>query len=482
MQEPRHTTPLLPMARLPWHRTLVGKVVVFMLLGVLFAYLTGALSGFLIVERGAREQWWREAEINAQIVSATVRRIYTAVAVKTDESGQVTHIISQRPIGDEASVLETGFSPIDVLALASAQTRNNVWLMSKSSQGFLSVVADALNNTSDSTVTLKVNQWKTEAEAADFYVGFATIGNEEHFISSLPIITPNGQILGVIVSTIGQKEILYQVRNKLISRALWALLTVLIATALLVTLLMRQLFQPVPLLVRSLTEIAKNKTANATPFTDRNDEIGRMAKAIDTLRKKVIEREHLLEVKDEALRFQHLAHHDGLTKIANRVQLNDALKAAVNSLLQGKIFNVMLFDLDHFKAVNDSLGHAAGDALLIEASQRVQGLLSHNDLVARLGGDEFAIIQPVARSAKKEAEVLAGAIVDALREPYHIDHQGVQLGVSVGVATAPIDGSNSHDLMRHADLALYAAKAQGRGRYMFYLSGMTMDTGTIEKR
>lgn len=271
-------------------------------------------------------------------------------------------------------------------------------------------------------------------------------------------------------------------RNDLISKAFWALLGVLIATALLVTLLMRQLFKPVPALVRSLTDIAKNQTANATPFTDRNDEIGRMAKAIDALRKKVIEREHLLEVKDEALRFQHLAHHDELTKLPNRIQLNDALKAAVHSLLQGDVFNVMLFDLDHFKEVNDSLGHAAGDALLIEASQRVQGLLTDNDLVARLGGDEFAIIQPVSRSAKTEAEALAGAIVAALREPYQIDNQDVQVGVSVGVATAPADGRNSHDLLRHADLALYAAKAKGRDRYMLYTAGMTMDAGIIEKR
>lgn len=482
MHDPQHKSASLPMTKLPWHRTLVGKVVVFMLLGVLFAYLMGALSGFFMVERGAREQWWREAEVNAQIVSATIRRIYTSVAVKTDKTGQVTHIISQRPIGDEESVLETGFSPIDVLALASAQTRNNVWLMTKSSQGSLEIVADALNTPSDPAASLKVSAWQTKAEAADFYVGFARIGNEEHFISSLPIVTSDGQLLGIIVATIGQKEGLYQMRNDLINKAFAALLLVLVATALLITLLMRQLFQPVPVLVRSLTEIAKNQTANTTPYTDRNDEVGRMAKAIDALRKKVIEREHLLEVKDEALRFQHLAHHDELTKLPNRVQLNDALKTAVHSLLQGEVFNVMVFDLDHFKAVNDSLGHAAGDALLIEVSQRVQELLTPNDLVARLGGDEFAIIQRVARSATKEAEALAGAIVATLREPYLIDNQDVQVGVSVGIATAPDDGSSSHDLLRHADLALYAAKANGRDRYMLYIAGMTMDAGIIEKR
>lgn len=481
MQELRHASVSSPNGKLPWHRSLVGKVVIFMLLGVLFAYLMGALSGFFMVERGAREQWSREAQVNTQIVSATIRRIYTSVAVDTDDTGQVTHIISPRAIGDEESVLETGFSPVDVLALASAQTRNNVWLFAESSQGTLEMVADA-RNSSDPTVKLGVSTWQSLVQAADFYVGFADIGNEEHFISSLPIVTSGGQLLGVVVSTIGQKGTLYEMRNDLIHKAFLALLAVLVATALLVSILMRQLFRPVPVLVRALTDIAKNQTQSTTPYTHRNDEIGRMAKAIDALRKKVIEREHLLKVKDEALRFQHLAHHDELTKLPNRIQLNDALKAAVHSLHQGDVFNTMLFDLDHFKEVNDRLGHAAGDALLIQVSQRVQGLLTENDLVARLGGDEFVIIQRVSSNAQEEAKVLAGGIVATLHEPFQIDTQVIQIGVSVGISTAPTDGDNGYDLMRNADIALYAAKAKGRGRYMLFTPGMKMATNTVREK
>ncbi|WP_417585913.1 diguanylate cyclase domain-containing protein [Nitrincola sp.] len=478
MQERQHADA----TGLPWHHTLVGKVVMFMLLGVLFAYLTGALSGFFMVERGAREQWKREAQVNAQIVSATIRRIYTSVAVATDDTGQVTHIISQRPIGDEESVLETGFSPVDVLALASAQTRNNVWLFAKSADGSFKVVADALNGSTDSPASLTVAAWQTNTNATDFYVGFAKIGYEEHFISSLPIVSADNQLMGVVASTIGQKEGLYRIHNDLIGKVFVALLVVLIATALLVTVLMRQFFKPVPILVKALTDIARNQTTHQTPYTERNDEIGDMAKAINALRKKVIEREHLLEVKDEALRYQHLAHHDALTKLPNRVQLNDALKAALQALNQGIVFNVMLFDLDHFKAVNDSLGHGAGDALLVEASQRVQTLLNPNDLVARLGGDEFAIIQQVIVNAPNEAMALAGNIVSALRKPFLIDEQNIQIGVSVGISNAPIDGDNSHDLLRKADLALYAAKAKGRDCYMLYTEGMTMDAWVIDKR
>lgn len=482
MRDSYNVNSLEPTTKLPWHRSLVGKVVIFMLLGVMFAYLMGSLLGFMMVERGAREQWWREAQINAQIVSSTIRRIYTFVAVTTDKSGQVTHIISQRPIGDEQSVLETGFSPVDVLALASAQTRNNVWLFATSSDGSLHAVADALNDSPITPAGLAVNDWQDQRQSSDFYIGFADIAGEEHFISSLPIVTSDGQLLGAVVSTIGPSEGLFHMRNDLINKTLLTLLVVLVATALLVTLLMRQLFKPVPSLVRSLTEIAKNQTENATPYTDRNDEIGRMAKAIDALRKKVIERENLLDVKEEALRFQHLAHHDELTKLPNRVQLNDALKAAVNALAEGQVFNVMLFDLDHFKAVNDSLGHAAGDALLVEVSQRLKRLLTDNDLVARLGGDEFAIIQKVTWNAAEEAESLACQLVTRLQEPFQFDRHEVQIGVSVGVATAPTDGKSGHDLLRNADIALYAAKYKGRGRYMFYTKGMKMDADLREQR
>ncbi|WP_040479931.1 diguanylate cyclase domain-containing protein [Vreelandella boliviensis] len=482
MQQPPRANSSATVTKLPWHQTLVGKVVVFMLLGVMFAYLMGALSGFLMVERGAREQWRREAQVNAQIVSATIRRIYTSVAVSADETGQITRIISQRPIGDEESVLETGFSPVDVLALASAQTRNNVWLFGATPEGSLKVVADALNASPDSEAALTVSTWQSTAEATDFYVGFALVGSQQHFISSLPIVTPDGKLLGVVVSTIGQRDVLYQMRNDLIGKALMALLAVLVATALMLSILMRHLFRPVPTLIRSLAAIAKNQTQSPTPYTARNDEIGRMAKAIDALRKKVIEREHLLDIKDEALRFQHLAHHDELTKLPNRIQLNDALKAAELSLLQGDVFNVMLFDLDYFKDVNDSLGHAVGDALLIDVSQRVQGLLKDNDLVARLGGDEFAIIQRVAGSApEEEAKALADNIVATLGAPFQIEAQEITISVSVGIARAPVDGDTSYDLLRNADIALYAAKAKGRNRYMLFASGMKMMANTDER-
>ena len=461
-------------ASLPWHRTVVGKVAIFMLMGVIFAYLMGAMLGFTMVERSARDQWGREAQMNAQMVSATIRRIYTSVAVRTDPGGQVTQLVSTRPIGDEESVLSTGFSPIDVLALASAQTRHNVWLFSLTNSRRFTPVANAYSDAAGELVFPNAAELGNAPFANDFYVGFARIGGEAHFVSSLPIISPQGDLHGVVVSSIGLKSELYHLHRELILKIVASLGVVLLATALLLSMLMHRLFKPVPRLIRALTHIAHNRADRATPYTWRSDEIGCMAQAIETLRKKVEEREHLLEVKEQALRYQHLAHHDALTKLPNRVHFNDALQEAVTQAPHGAPFNVMIFDLDRFKAVNDTLGHAAGDTLLIEASQRVQALLEESDLVARLGGDEFSIIQQARHDGLAKAQQLAHQLVEVLKEPFSIDGHEVHIGVSVGIALAPRDGTSSHSLLRSADVALYTAKAMGRGRYAVFNPAMTM--------
>ena len=124
--------------------------------------------------------------------------------------------------------------------------------------------------------------------------------------------------------------------------------------------------------------------------------------------------------------------------------------------------------------MNDTLGHAAGDTLLIEASQRVQALLEESDLVARLGGDEFSIIQQARHDGLAKAQRLAHQLVEVLKEPFAIDGHEVHIGVSVGIALAPRDGTSSHSLLRSADVALYTAKAMGRGRYAVFNPAMTM--------
>jgi len=131
---------------------------------------------------------------------------------------------------------------------------------------------------------------------------------------------------------------------------------------------------------------------------------------------------------------------------------------------------VLYLDLDHFKQVNDTLGHPVGDALLTAVAARLQGCLRERDVIARLGGDEFAIIQ--ADSDAKEASALAERIVETLSSPFEIKGHQVLVGTSVGIAIVPDDGMNADQLLKCADMALYKAKNDGRGTFRFFESEM----------
>ncbi len=166
-------------------------------------------------------------------------------------------------------------------------------------------------------------------------------------------------------------------------------------------------------------------------------------------------------------RLQHLAHHDLLTGLANRVTLHEALGASLQAQRPGVM---MVIDLDHFKAVNDSMGHAAGDELLRRVAQRLRDCVSDGDLVVRLGGDEFALL---AFSAPTEgaAGAIAERVAQALATPCEVAGRRVTVGASIGMAMLPgsvHDGGSVDELMGRADLALYDAKEGGRGRHTMF--------------
>ena len=168
----------------------------------------------------------------------------------------------------------------------------------------------------------------------------------------------------------------------------------------------------------------------------------------------------------------HMALHDALTDLPNRVLLNERLEHALTRVRRGEIVAVHLLDLDHFKTVNDTLGHPAGDQLLKMVTERLQELVRETDTVARMGGDEFAVLQ-VAIGQPADATALALRIIEAVSAPYTIDGQQVVIGTSVGIAVGPSDGMSPDQLIRNSDLALYRAKADGRGTYRFF--GPEMD-------
>ena len=175
-------------------------------------------------------------------------------------------------------------------------------------------------------------------------------------------------------------------------------------------------------------------------------------------------------------RIHRLAHHDALTGLENRFALNVRLEQQLAAARrQNAPVAVLFIDLDHFKKINDSLGHAAGDKLLVGAAERMKDLLREVDTLARLGGDEFIIVLAGPLTPDSVTGV-AVRVVDALSQPYQLGGATAHSGCSVGVALFPDDGEDASTLIRHADMAMYAAKREGRGNFQFFSPEMNAAT------
>ena len=178
--------------------------------------------------------------------------------------------------------------------------------------------------------------------------------------------------------------------------------------------------------------------------------------------------EDVTEQRTEAARIQFLAHHDTLTGLPNRLLLNDRIKIAVAQAVRARgLAGVMFLDLDKFKAINDTLGHAVGDLLLIEVSKRLKLAVRESDTVARLGGDEFVVVLPGLKT-REDATVVAKKVRAALAEPYQLGDHAVNTSPSIGVVLYPDDTRDAEALVKCADTAMYAAKQAGRNQYLFY--------------
>jgi diguanylate cyclase (GGDEF)-like protein len=180
--------------------------------------------------------------------------------------------------------------------------------------------------------------------------------------------------------------------------------------------------------------------------------------------------EDISEQRRSESRIEHMAHHDALTGLANRVLFHIRLGEAMGRCRRDECFAVHYLDLDHFKAVNDTLGHPVGDALLREVTQRLTREVRQHDTVARLGGDEFAIVQAIRHPADSTA--LARRLIEVLSAPYDINGNRVIIGTSIGIALVPEDGDDVDEIIKNADMALYRSKAEGRGRYQFFEADM----------
>ena len=163
----------------------------------------------------------------------------------------------------------------------------------------------------------------------------------------------------------------------------------------------------------------------------------------------------------------HLARHDMLTNLPNRVLFRERLEREFANTESDSGFAVHYLDLDNFKNVNDTFGHPIGDELLKIVASRLKAVVSRTEFVARFGGDEFAIVQTGVKTPQ-QCSALASRIIERIGEPYDIEGRHIVIGTSIGIAIAPADGKNSDQLLKNADMALYLAKGDGRGMHRFF--------------
>ncbi|MGA2779967.1 MAG: EAL domain-containing protein [Steroidobacteraceae bacterium] len=178
--------------------------------------------------------------------------------------------------------------------------------------------------------------------------------------------------------------------------------------------------------------------------------------------------------RELSLRMSHLAQHDGLTDLPNRILLYDRLSQAITlAKRRRKKLAVLFLDLDRFKHINDSLGHALGDRVLQSVAERLRHCVRSTDTVSRQGGDEFVVLLSEVRKLH-DAAVCAEKILAALSEPFAVDHHNLYVTASIGISTYPDDGTDADTLMKHADLAMYQAKDSNANTYRFFERQMTL--------
>ena len=213
------------------------------------------------------------------------------------------------------------------------------------------------------------------------------------------------------------------------------------------------------------------------PFYDNNGialgtvGTGRDITALKTVQLDLEESLKVLKDQRELLEFQ--ANHDSLTGLPNRVLFMDRLEQSIQTSKRYNHFMAVLFiDLDHFKEINDSLGHHIGDRILIEVSQRMTEHMRRSDTLSRLGGDEFAIILNNLDDLDDITNIIKNGM-SKFKEPFIIEEHTLHVSMSVGISIFPNDGASSHVLLKNADAAMYKAKSSGRNTYDFYDEGMT---------
>jgi diguanylate cyclase (GGDEF)-like protein len=232
----------------------------------------------------------------------------------------------------------------------------------------------------------------------------------------------------------------------------------------LAVLLTRATVRSVKQIARATSQVAKGDQTLDIITLERSDELGTIVQSLAAFQANVAQ-------------VAFLAHHDPLTCLPNRILFRDRVLYALKMLDRGTRFALFFLDLDHFKQVNDTLGHPIGDGLLKQVADRLQACVRDGDTVARLGGDEFAVLLPNI-DQEDSARQLAHRIIEVIGLPYEVAGFQVNITTSIGIAFAPSDGAYPDKLLKNADMALYRAKFDSRGTYCFFKAAMDAELQT----
>ncbi|BAN34936.1 diguanylate cyclase/phosphodiesterase [Sulfuricella denitrificans skB26] len=262
------------------------------------------------------------------------------------------------------------------------------------------------------------------------------------------------------------------------SAAILAIMAISLLVANIILLRMqKKITDPILSLARTSKTIFELGDYTVRAHSDTSDEIGQLANSFNLMLDRIQKRDSELEAeimqrKRIEIRLDRLAHFDNVTNLSNRHFFNERLGSLVGRALQFKERAVVMFiDLDNFKIVNDTLGHDAGDALLRIVAERLSKTLRFGDVISRIGGDEFAIILENVEKISQAVKV-AEKCLSSLAEPILIDGNELYIGASIGISACPDDASNMHELLKHADTAMYYAKNKGKNTYQVFLPDM----------
>lgn len=297
----------------------------------------------------------------------------------------------------------------------------------------------------------------------------------EYLVLSQPI-NLKGKQLGTIYMQADLHPVYIQLVGYLAAILVIMGISLLIANVILLR-LQKAFTDPILSLARTSEYISERGDYTVRANTDTSDEIGQLAKSfnfmLDRIQKRDAElEEEIMRRKRIEVRLDHLAHYDNLTSLPNRHFFNERLISVVSRAMQFEERAIVMFiDLDNFKNVNDTLGHNTGDVLLRIVAGRLSNSLRFGDVISRIGGDEFAIILENVEKVS-QAAMIAEKCLASLAEPFLINDNELYISASIGISVCPDDASDMHELLKHADTAMYYAKNKGKHTYQLFLPDM----------